>query len=113
MLDLLAVRSKYDIRSYSDESARSGPQSGQQIGGCLGVHDTNVRTMPRLLASDHLIRRYPRGCPLPFRSVRDLGRIGGRVFICVRTRPKLSVRVAPKLAPSDRFFIRVSGRLTR
>ncbi len=63
--------------------------------------------------SDHLIRRYPRGCPASFRSVRDLRRSTAAcsvAFDCFASRPP---RVAPKMAPSDCFLIRSSLRSSR
>jgi hypothetical protein len=57
---LLAYESIYRPASADTRPQSVGPKSGQQIGCCLGVHDTNVRTMPRPLASDHLIRRNGR-----------------------------------------------------
>ncbi len=54
---LLAYESIYSPASADTRPQSVGPKGGQQIGGCFGVHDTNVRTMPRPLASDLLIRR--------------------------------------------------------
>jgi hypothetical protein len=59
---------------------------------------------------DLQIRRFPYGHPAPFRSVRDLGVVPGRLSVPVRTSKELFIRVAPSVAPRLAPTVRFSGR---
>jgi len=72
----------------------------------------HLRALPRMTTSGHLphrvrggsnlpIRRYLCGHPDPFRSVRDLGLVSLGCPAGVRIIRRLSIRVAPSVAPQS------------
>jgi hypothetical protein len=60
---------------------------------------TLIARLPRI--PDLLIRRYLCGHPDPFRSVRDLGLVSLGCPAGVRIIRRLSIRVAPSVAPQS------------
>jgi hypothetical protein len=63
----------------------SGPSSCENMSALGGTRNPSLQ-----------IRRFLYGHPRPFRSVRDLGIVPGRLSAEVRTSKELFIRLAPR-----------------